>query len=495
VKEVQFNSIEFLVFFPIVVLLYFALPKKVKQYWLLAASYYFYMCWNVAYILLLLYSTIVTFVSGLALERTKRAKWKEEKRTCIKRGIVAVSVLLNLLVLFYYKYFNFALESLDAFALHINIHMDIPKCIILLPVGISFYIFQALSYTIDVYRDEMYAEKNVLRYALFVSFFLQLVAGPIESSKNLLRQLAEPKEFDYDNVRTGLLTMLWGFFIKLVIADRSAILVNTVYNKYLDYSGFQLVAANVLFAVQIYCDFMGYSTIAKGASRVIGYDLISNFECPYFSQSIKEFWRRWHISLSLWLKNYLYIPLGGSRCSTLKKHFNLMVTFLVSGLWHGANETFVLWGGVHGIYLIIEDVFLPVSKWLDQRFDTQRFSWKFLRAVRTFIFVDIAWVFFRAETVEAAIYIIGKSFDIKNIGLILNKGLFQLGLDERNMTILLMGLSVLIIVSFMKEYGMNVFVWLSDQNLVFRYLVYWSALVLIIFSVDIAGQEFIYFQF
>ena len=172
-----------------------------------------------------------------------------------------------------------------------------------------------------------------------------------------------------------------------------------------------------------------------------------------------------------------------------------MVTFLVSGLWHGANETFVLWGGVHGIYLIIEDVFLPVSKWLDQRFDTQRFSWKFLRAVRTFIFVDITWVFFRAETVEAAIYIIGKSFDIKNIGLILNKGLFQLGLDERNMTILLMGLSVLIIVSFMKEYGMNVFVWLSDQNLVFRYLVYWSALVLIIFSVDIAGQEFIYFQF
>lgn len=185
----------------------------------------------------------------------------------------------------------------------------------------------------------------------------------------------------------------------------------------------------------------------------------------------------------------------GQQVFNIKKHFNLMVTFLVSGLWHGANETFVLWGGVHGIYLIIEDVFLPVSKWLDQRFDTQRFSWKFLRAVRTFIFVDITWVFFRAETVEAAIYIIGKSFDIKNIGLILNKGLFQLGLDERNMTILLMGLSVLIIVSFMKEYGMNVFVWLSDQNLVFRYLVYWSALVLIIFSVDIAGQEFIYFQF
>lgn len=173
----QFNSIEFLVFFPIVVLLYFALPKKVKQYWLLAASYYFYMCWNVAYILLLLYSTIVTFVSGLALERTKRAKWKEEKRTCIKRGIVAVSVLLNLLVLFYYKYFNFALESLDAFALHINIHMDIPKCDILLPVGISFYIFQALSYTIDVYRDEIYAEKNVLRYALFVSFFSPAGSG------------------------------------------------------------------------------------------------------------------------------------------------------------------------------------------------------------------------------------------------------------------------------------------------------------------------------
>lgn len=491
----QFNSLEFAIFFPIVVLISFIIPKKVKPYWLLAASYYFYMCWNAVYILLLMYSTIVTFLSGITLEKVKKAECRPEKQIRMKKMIVLASMVLNLAVLFYFKYFNFAMESLNKLLSAIHIQMNLPQYDILLPVGISFYIFQALSYTMDVYRDEIYAEKHIFRYALFVSFFPQLVAGPIERSKNLLRQLAEEKEFDYANVRNGLLTMLWGFFIKLVIADRAAILVNTVYHNYRSYTGYQLVTANVLFAVQIYCDFMGYSIIAKGAAKVLGYELMDNFKRPYFAQSVKEFWRRWHISLSSWLKDYLYISLGGNRCSKARKYVNLFVTFLASGLWHGANGTFVLWGGVHGICQIIEDLCSPVSKWLDNQFDTRKFSWKFLRTVKTFLVVDLAWVFFRAETVGAALYMIRKSFDLRNIGTIFNGGFYQLGLDQRNMAILVMGLAVLMIVSFMQELNINLSEWLSNQNLMFRYLVYWSALILMICSVDIMGQEFLYFQF
>lgn len=289
--------------------------------------------------------------------------------------------------------------------------------------------------------------------------------------------------------------MLWGFFVKLVIADRAAVLVNTVYSQYLNYSGFQLITANILFAVQIYCDFMGYSTIARGAAKVMGYDLMSNFERPYFSQSIKEFWRRWHISLSTWLRDYLYIPLGGSRCARIRKYFNILVTFAISGLWHGSKGTFVLWGGYHGACQIVEDIFRPVTNWFDKNCRTDRFSWKFLRALRTFIVVDIGWVLFRADTVESVLYIIRESFNFSNIGLILNNGLCQLGLDERNMMILLVGLLVLAVASVMNEYKIGVLEWLSAQNAIFRYCVYWGAVLLITLSIDITGQEFIYFQF
>ena len=342
----QFNSLGFLVFFPVVVICYFLLPSRVKPFWLLIVSYYFYMCWNARYVLLLIYSTAVTYFSGLLLEYVKKKDYRDSRKSLAKKLIVAGSVILNLALLFYFKYINFALESLQSFLSAVHIELNVPTFDILLPVGISFYVFQALSYTIDVYRDEIYAEKNFFRYALFVSFFPQFVAGPIERSKNLLKQLSEPRKFDYPSVRAGLLLMLWGFFVKLVIADRAAVLVNTVYSQYLNYSGFQLITANILFAVQIYCDFMGYSTIARGAAKVMGYDLMSNFERPYFSQSIKEFWRRWHISLSTWLRDYLYIPLGGSRCARIRKYFNILVTFAISGLWHGSKGTFVLWGGV-----------------------------------------------------------------------------------------------------------------------------------------------------
>lgn len=490
-----FNSAKFLLFFPIVVLGYFVLPKRIKNLYLLLASYFFYMCWSARYALLLLFSTFITYAGGLILEKIKKTDLP--RKSFYYRITLIVAVGLNLFILFYFKYSNFILGLMRAVAFRLHIDLHIPVIDVILPVGISFYIFQALGYLIDVYRGDIYAEKNFLQYALFVSFFPQLVAGPIERSKNLLKQLADTKKFNYENVRQGLLIMLWGYFLKMVIADRSAILVNAVYAKYLEYKGFQLITANILFAIQIYCDFMGYSTIAKGAAKVLGFDLMENFHEPYFACSIKDFWRRWHISLSTWFRDYLYIPLGGSRCSTWKKYRNIMITFVVSGLWHGASLTFVFWGFIHGAYQLLEDFIAPYAERIitKLKINTTVFSWKLLRIVKTFILIDIAWIFFRADRISSAFFILKKSLDLDNIGLILNDGLYQLGLDTKNMNILLFSILILALVSYMKEKGKNLYSWLSSQNLVFRYAVYWGAVVLILFSLDITGQEFIYFQF
>ena len=315
-----FNSIEFLIFFPIVICVYFILPKKFKQLWLLIASYYFYMCWNAKYALLLLFSTVVTFCSGLMLEKAKHIEAGEKDKKKILNAIVAGSFILNLAVLFFFKYTNFALQALSGFLSRaLYIYIDVPVFDIVLPVGISFYTFQALSYTMDVYRNEIYAEKNFIRYALFVSFFPQLVAGPIERSKNLLKQLNVPKKFCFENFREGLLLMLWGYFLKVVIADRIAVFVDTVYNDYATYAGWYLIIATMLFAVQIYCDFYGYSSIAVGAAKVLGIKLMENFNAPYFSATVSQFWRNWHISLTSWFRDYLYIPLGGN-CSNIAKY-------------------------------------------------------------------------------------------------------------------------------------------------------------------------------
>lgn len=492
-----FNSQEYLIFFPIVVLIYYWIPKRVKRLWLLICSYYFYMCWNAKYAFLLLFSTAVTYASGYFMEQVKQTKWNVPRKTKYKKLIVILSFIINLSILFYFKYVNFAFKLISRAFLLFHVELNIPTFDILLPVGISFYTFQALSYTMDVYRNEIRAEKNFFQYALFVSFFPQLVAGPIERSKNLLQQLSEPKKFSYGSTRTGLLLMLWGYFLKVVISDRCAVLVNQVYGNYGSYRGFQLILASVFFAIQIYCDFMGYSIIAKGAAKILGYELMDNFIQPYLSSSIKDFWRRWHISLSTWLRDYLYIPLGGNRTSKIMKYRNLMITFLVSGLWHGANMTFVLWGGIHGFYQIAEEILAPPFLCLCDKFriNRQTFSWKLMEILTNFILVDIAWVFFRADSIQAAIEILKRSADLSNIGLILNGGLFNLGLNERNMMILTVGLIVLLIGGIMKEQGINVLNWVSQQIFVFRYVLYWSAVVLIMFSLDITGQEFIYFQF
>lgn len=339
-----FNSMHFLLFFPIVTFIYFFIPHKFRYIWLLITSYYFYMSWNPKYALLIGISTIITYLSGILIEKSNKITDKQKSKF-FKKLWVFLSLFINLSILFLFKYCNFFTYTLTKIFSLINITIKVPSFDFILPVGISFYTFQALSYTIDVYRGNIKFEKNLGKYALFVSFFPQLVAGPIEKSKDLLNQFNEKHIFDYNRVKNGLVLMLWGFFQKVFISDRLAILVDTVFNNPSNYKGLEIIVASVFFAIQIYCDFSSYSNIARGAAEVMGFDLSLNFKQPYFSKSIQEFWRRWHITLGAWFKDYLYIPLGGNKCSKWRRYFNNMVVFLISGLWHGAAINFIIWGG------------------------------------------------------------------------------------------------------------------------------------------------------
>lgn len=335
-----FNSIDFLVFFPIVALIYFIFPRRIRYIWLLLSSYYFYMCWDPVMIFLLWGVTLISWLLGLGLERTV-------VRSRATKGFLAAGCVILLGVLGYFKYTGFVVQSMNRLLEFVSLH-PIPQHDVILPVGISFFTFQALGYVIDVYRGNVKAEKNILRYALFVAFFPQLLSGPIGRAESLLKQIWEDSErvvWNYERIVSGLIVMLWGFFLKLVIADRAAILVDQVFQNYQQYQMVALCVGAVVYAIQIYCDFMGYSTIALGAARVLGFELIDNFNTPYFASSVSDFWRRWHISLSTWFRDYLYIPLGGNRHGKWKQYRNILITFAVSGLWHGASWNFVIWGG------------------------------------------------------------------------------------------------------------------------------------------------------
>lgn len=497
-----FNSVSFLIFFPVVVMIYFIIPnKRVKEFWLLIASYFFYMCWNVKYALLILFSTIVTYVSGLLIEKVKHMEISSEKQIVYKKWVVAFSFVLNLGILFYFKYINFAMSIISMIFTSVHIQINTPVFDIILPVGISFYTFQALSYTMDVYRDEIYAEKNFFRYALFVSFFPQLVAGPIERSKNLLKQLAVAKKFNFESAREGLLLMLWGYFLKLVLADRIAIFVDTVYGDYVTYAGCYLILATVLFAVQIYCDFSGYSTIAMGAAKVLGITLMENFDAPYFSTSVAEFWRRWHISLTSWFKDYLYIPLGGSRKGKIRKYINKMIVFLVSGLWHGARFSFIVWGGLNGLYQVVGEALRPVRDKLVVLLNLNRESvgHKLIHVVATFILVDFSWIFFRANGFREAFDIINSMFTVKNPWVLFDGSIYNCGLDIKNFNLLIICIGILAFADFCKYRRIKIREVILRQDYWFRWL-FIAVTVTMILTFGIWGSNyseanFIYFQF
>lgn len=496
-----FNSLNFLIFFPLVVLVYYILPGRVKKFWLLAASYYFYMCWNARYALLILLSTVITYASGLLMEYAKGRDWAEGKRQSFKKLIVAASFALNLGILFYFKYINFALKLVSEAFARMHIQLSLPVFDVLLPVGISFYTFQALSYTMDVYRDEIYAEKNFFSYALFVSFFPQLVAGPIERSKNLLKQLAVPRRFDFDAAREGLLLMLWGFFLKIVLADRIAIFVDAVYGDYNAYAGWYLIVATMLFAVQIYCDFSGYSTIATGAAKILQVDLMENFDAPYLSASVADFWRRWHISLTSWFKDYLYIPLGGSRKGRFRKYLNKMLVFLVSGLWHGPKISMVVWGGLNGFYQVAGEVLMPVRDQAVRLLHLNRKSLghKLAHVLGTFILVDFSWIFFRAQGFQEALQIIKSMFTVKNPWVLFDGSLYTCGLDDKNFRLMMICILILAFADFCKRKNIVIRKVIMEQDYWCRWLCYIFAVVAILifgkYGPLYDAASFIYFQF
>ena len=467
-----FNSIAFLLFFPIVCMLYFAIPSKqikVRNLLLLIASYYFYMNWEPAYALLLLTSTFVTYIAALGIGCFEDNR---KKKVCLIGSLV-----LNLSILFLFKYYNFLSSNIEVALQTIGIGINIPKFGLLLPVGISFYTFQALGYSIDVYRGTTKVERNFPTYALFVSFFPQLVAGPIERSNNLLPQFKQQHPFDYETVMAGIRLMVWGFFMKLVLADRCGLYVDTIFNNVYMHNGGSYLVASLLFPFQIYGDFAGYSLIAIGAARVLGFRLMENFHRPYFACTIGEFWHRWHISLSTWFKDYVYIPLGGNRVGRLRNYFNLLVTFVISGIWHGANWTFFCWGTLHGILLCVEKA-LGISK--------QKYIGisKFFHWVITFILVCFAWVLFRANNLSEAVTVI--------MGIFINPGTPKL--EFANFIAIGLALTVLLIKELSDEYEWKIRVAESNSWLVCHiYLVLMIAYI-ILFGV-LGGDQFIYFQF
>lgn len=491
-----FNSLEFLVFFPLAVLGFYIVPKRVRYIWLLLCSYYFYMSWNPEYALLILLSTVLTYAGSIVLEKVSDTK--SEKRTRI--AVLSAVILINLGILFFFKYYGFFGGIATVIFGKIGIKLSIPEIDVLLPVGISFYTFQALGYSIDVYRGDVKAEKNFLKYALFVSFFPQLVAGPIERSKNLLKQVnkVEDVKFDKKRVYHGLLVMLWGLFLKMVIADRVAILVNTVFDSYYLFGGVELIYAAIGFAIQIYCDFASYSTIAIGAAEIMGFTLMENFDSPYLAVSVKDFWRRWHISLSTWFRDYLYIPLGGNRCSKIRKYFNLMVTFLASGLWHGAALTYVVWGGLHGFYQIVGELTAPICKKIPVNRELR--SYKFFKAAGTFILVDFAWIFFRAESLRLAIDYIKRIFVDFDPWSLFSGGLYTMGIDRIDMNVLIIAL-IILAVSDVLKYVKKISV--ADYLITKGAFVQVAAIVFVLMYIVIFGaygpafdsQAFIYFQF
>lgn len=481
-----FNSVDFLLFFPIVVGLYFIVPRKMRYIVLLVASYYFYMSWNPKYALLIGFSTVVTWGCSLIMCKVQD---DSKKRLCL-----ILNCVVNLGILFIFKYANFAIGNINKIMSLMGVTTIERRLDLLLPVGISFYTFQALSYTFDVYKKDIVPEKNLLKYALYVSFFPQLVAGPIERSTRLLPQVQNVENinvWDYNRIRDGLILMLWGFFQKLVIADRASILVDNVINNYFNYGFFEISIAVFLFAFQIYCDFGGYSNIARGAAKVMGFDLMLNFRQPYLAKSIKEFWKRWHISLTSWFTDYLYIPLGGNRKGEIRKYFNIFIVFAVSGLWHGASWSFVVWGLLHAIYQIAEAV---GAKWRTKTIREDNLSAKLRKIIITFILTDFAWIFFVSNGLKHALKLIRQMFTVFQ-----TTGIYELGLDRGNWFMLTFGLIVLLLVDILHEKKISIFDLVAKQEIWFRWLIcftlLWVTIMFGIYGPEYDTSTFIYFQF
>lgn len=450
-----FNSFTFLLFFPIATLLYYLIPHKLRWGYLLIVSYGFYMNWNPSYALLLIGITIVSYIVGLFLERKR------------KRSVIIAGIIVCILPLIVFKYMNFINDSIFSILDYLGLRMKIPDFKLLLPVGISFFTFKAISYMIDVYKGKILPEKNLGIYALYISFFVDLTAGPIDRADKLIPQFREYRRFHPENIVKGLKLILWGYFMKVVVADRITLYVDPIFNNLDNHSGISVLLAAALFSLQIYCDFGGYSYIAIGCGKALGFNLMTNFERPYMANSVSEFWRRWHISLSTWFRDYVYIPLGGNRCSIWRNRLNLLITFTVSGLWHGANWTFVVWGFLNGLFQIIDKKLRVKS------------------VILTFILMTIAWTFFRANTIDDAIQALGMMF--------IPSG--ELYLPQMSLLLyIVMGITILLFCDIIEERkGRHPL--LENRYIIVRYISYIMLTVMILAFGVFDGGQFIYFQF
>lgn len=488
-----FNSFQYFLFFPLVVGIFYLTKPRLKWAWILAASYYFYASWKPEYLLLIIVSTLVDYWAGLQMGK----KINKSSRL----PFLLISLLSNLGILIFFKYFNFFSESFNSVLYYAGLPQQIPILDIILPVGISFYTFQTLAYSIEVYRGNQVPERHLGIFALYVSFFPQLVAGPIERSQDLLPQLRYFRNPSFSLASDGIKLIIIGLFKKVVIADRLAIYVNEVYNQPDQYSGLPIILATYFFAFQIYCDFSGYTDIAIGSAKVLGVDLRENFKQPYFSKSIREFWRRWHISLSTWFRDYLYIPLGGNRVHLQKQLANLFVVFVISGLWHGANWTFVIWGALHGLFLVLEVILQNfrrnVTRSTEQESDgpIPEQNWQARHILRsvfqtlfTFHLVLFAWLFFRANSLEDAFLLLSNSIN-------LSSGIREIFIVEKVQLLLALGL--LIVLVAIDGFGLNLNI--TERLKAHPRWLSWSFYQILVIAILLLGvyekSEFIYFQF
>ena len=471
-----FNSFEFVVFFIVVTTLFYVTPNKYRWILLLGASCVFYMWFVPKYILILFTTIVIDYIAGIYIEKSE-----DDKRR--KKTFLIVSIVSTCLVLFIFKYLVFINQNIISLSQYFGFYYPDKALKIILPIGLSFHTFQSLSYVIEVYRGHQKAEKHFGIYSLYVMFYPQLVTGPIERPQNLLRQLHEEKKFQYDNIIKGLRLILFGMFVKMVIADNLATYIDPIYEDPSKYNSLSILRGIFFYAFQIYCDFFGYSTIALGCAKAMGYDITDNFRNPYLSKNIGEFWHRWHISLSTWFRDYVYIPLGGNRVKLSRWIFNIMVVFVLSGIWHGANWTFLIWGAVHGILLIIENRLNNVIKIKEPNNKTLGIFYNIIRVTKTFVLVSFLWMIFRAPNIHS-IYDICVSM-VNNIH------------NGENLTVdymIYLYLGVFIIIDILL-YNTRFDKWCDNLNIVVRWIIYAILIFMTIVFANIINYPFIYFQF
>ncbi|MBN8697660.1 MAG: MBOAT family protein [Bacteroidetes bacterium] len=475
-----FNSIDFLLFFLVVTTAYFALPHKFRWLLLLISSCYFYAAFVPIYILILFVTIVIDYYAGIFIEKAPAH---------YKKRILLISILANVGILMFFKYYNFFIDNINSASSYFGANFSFPLLSIILPIGLSFHTFQAMSYTIEVYRGNQKAEKHFGIYALYVMFYPQLVAGPIERPQNVLHQFHEKKRFDAEKLWVGLRLMLWGLFKKVVIADRLSLLVDRLFENPGEYNSPLLIVGAVFFAIQIYCDFSGYSDMAIGAAKTMGFELMTNFNRPYFASNIKAFWDRWHISLSTWFRDYVYIPLGGNRVNEYRLYLNFFIVFILSGFWHGANWTFIVWGSLHAIYVLLNMFIVKRFDWFGLK-DNMMF--KFAGWIFTFCLVVFAWIFFRASSMDNAMEYISSLF--ANIYMPLQLKLPQVA-DELGFGYMSYGISVFsILILVLVELKVQP---RFENNFVLKKDVVFSSviLLLVMFFGVFQKSSFIYFQF